>query len=217
MNCAHIRDNIDDYLDACEDSHVADCAECRELLGAVRRDRELLRGLEPLSVPIELRHRIREELRREVRFRKAKPPAWKFFVPRLAPVAAAIMVFVAGANVVPSLASKGMMRSAAPDPEVPMLAAPPGVLAEGDPAPKERDGSETPLVAPSPDDSQVGIADVVETDDEFTAMATVGNADEDMLIAAEATARPLWVNVAMGGAVLMVLWSAVVLIWYRRL
>ena len=111
MNCEYIRDNLEDLLDVDDDRHVAECLDCRELLQQVRRDRELLRGLEPLIVPDELRQRINAELRMGLRQKKIKQPAWKFFVPRLAPVAAALLIFVAGTGIVPAyIAEKSMLR-----------------------------------------------------------------------------------------------------------
>ncbi|HSL93583.1 MAG TPA: hypothetical protein VK905_03160 [Bacillota bacterium] len=220
MNCDYVRENIDEFLDAAEDSHVAHCTDCLELLSAVRKDRELLRGLQPLAVPDELRLRINEQLRLEIKIRRAKPPAWKFFVPRLAPLAAAIMVMVAGTNIVPGyLATKDMARSVAPDPEAPLMAPPPpGILTEADPVPKETGDVAAPDPAPSPDDPKRGAAEVVEPDDEFIAMAMPEDTSEaEALIAMEGVSRPLWVTAAMGGAVLMLLWSTVVFFWYRRL
>jgi hypothetical protein len=219
MNCDYVRENIDEFLDSAEDSHVANCVGCRELLNAVRRDRELLRGLEPLTVPDELRQRISDQLRLDIRLRKPKPPAWKFFVQRLAPVAAAIMVIVAGTNVVPGyLATKDMARTSTPDPEAPLTAPPPGILAEGDLTPKEQGDTATPDPTPSPDDPERGVGEAVDPDDEFIAMVMPEDiSDDSVLTATEEASRPIWVAAAMGGTAIMLLWSAVVFFWYRRL
>ena len=218
MNCEYVQDHLEDFMDNDNDGHVAECAACKKLLQGARRDRELLRGLEPLAVPDELRQRISEQLRLEIRLHKAKPPAWKFFVPRLAPVAAAIMVMVAGTNVIPALSSKDMPRNAGLDPEAPLLAPPPGIMTEGDPGFKERGDTVVPDPAPAPEDPELGVAAVVEPDDEFTVMAMPEDiSDAEALVAMEGAPRPLWVKAAMGGTILMLLWSAVVFFWYRRL
>lgn len=201
MNCVYVRENIDDFLDASVDSHVEGCSACRHLISSVRRDKDVLRSMTHVAVPVELKQRIREQLRLELRLRRAKPPAWKFFVPKLAPVAAAIMLIVVSANLVPSLATKDMLRSATLEPRNAMPTPPPEAVTEGAPADKVED-----------------TAEVVEPATAFSATVVEGDATDTHAVAvAEATVRPLWVTTAMGGSALMLLWSAVVFLWYRRL
>lgn len=192
MNCEYVRDNLEDFLDIDDDRHIAECLTCRELLQEVRRDRELLRGLEPLTVPDELKQRIGAELRMGLRQHKIKQPAWKFFVPRLAPVAAALLIFVAGTGIVPAyMAERSMLR--------------------GTEAPKQDALVTSPPMTPAPDDppEDVGVAVVPEED--ITEMGIMALPDDDVK-----ASTPLWVKASMGGSVIMLLWGGVVFYWYRR-
>ncbi|MBS3936994.1 MAG: hypothetical protein KGZ50_00275 [Peptococcaceae bacterium] len=104
MNCNWVKDNLCDILDGLLPPHTEEewrahrdtCADCRQLIAEITLDQRALVALPQVYPPAVLKHRILAAVRQV-----APKNPWKFFVPRLVPVAAAIVVTVASINMWP--------------------------------------------------------------------------------------------------------------------
>lgn len=106
MKCELLQNQLSDIIDGLltpeeqrlVDNHLAECQKCAALVADVRQSSLVLQSLGDVSVPAVLKQRVMWEL--------AKPTVrknpWSFFLPRLAPVAAAVVVSVMSINMLPS-------------------------------------------------------------------------------------------------------------------
>lgn len=200
MNCEYISDNLSDCLDGLLSAdtheayiaHLARCAECRQLIDLVSNDSQHLSSLTPPPVPAELKMRVMSEVRREARQTRRRSRPLSYILPRLAPVAAALIVSVAGSAYVPVyLASQNKMLTSSADP-APM--APP---AAGDVRTTEGEQAKT---------DEMGVMSALSPDDH----------PEDSMAFASPREWSLWQKVAVGGSVVFVLWSSLVVYWYTK-
>lgn len=115
MNCKDVAELLPLFLDtelepdivAEVGVHLATCSTCQQLLQDYRREQQILQSL-PLVAPsptwrAELLDKVSNNRRRD------KQPAWRFFVPRLGSLAAALLVVLLVSNlyVFPSYVAKG--------------------------------------------------------------------------------------------------------------
>jgi len=103
MSCLQVHEHVSDILDgntppllAC---HLEVCAECAALVAALRQDQGVLLSMSAVEVPPILLDKVMSEVTLTSRNKKA----WRFFVPRLAPVAAALALTVLSYNLTPDL------------------------------------------------------------------------------------------------------------------
>ncbi len=112
MNCTQVREHLSDILDGHAppelSHHLDSCGECATLISELRKDISLFVAMPVVDVPPVLLDRVMGEVSRVSRTRTA----WRFFVPRLAPVAAALALTVLSYNVTPDLWS--MQRAGQP-------------------------------------------------------------------------------------------------------
>lgn len=104
MNCKDVAELLPLFLDAelgpeAADqvgAHLATCSACQEILAEYRREQQILQSL-PLVAPPST---WRAELLAKVSSSKPRreQPAWRFFVPRLASLAAALLVVLMVSN-----------------------------------------------------------------------------------------------------------------------
>ena len=203
MNCEWIKEHVSEMLDglltpeeqAEAQAHLDICAECSLLVSEVKQDMSLLQGLGDIPVPVELKQRIAHALAKP----KLQKNPWRFFLPRLAPVAAAVLISVLSINTVPGyLASRQKLTQEAQPDLAPRLhmAAPASEPDETDP---EGEPTERVYTATTGDGLKV-------------------NGTEDMLtMSASQDAKPsLWVVTSAAGSTVLLLWGAVVYRWYKK-
>ncbi|MDP3488384.1 MAG: hypothetical protein Q8S19_10735, partial [Bacillota bacterium] len=172
------------------------CAECSVLVSELRQDMMSLQKLGDVPVPINLKLRISQTLAKP----KPKKNPWAFFLPRFAPVAAAVLISVLSINTVPGyMASREQsLKEAQIDlaPRV-QMAAPPGEP-----------------------DSEVKANDRTLYSGSTTADASVDNfIKEEMLtmsLTADKTKPSLWVVSSAAGSTVLLLWGAVVYRWSKK-
>ena len=103
MNCTQVREHLSEILDGQTPPelvrHLNACTECATLIVELRKDMSLLATVPAAPVPPILLARVMGEVSKVSHTRKA----WRFFVPRLAPVAAALAVTVLSYNLTPDL------------------------------------------------------------------------------------------------------------------
>ncbi len=103
MNCKQVREHLADILDGQTPpslaQHLDACDECAALIGALRQDMSLLAAMPAVVVPTVVLDKVMGEVTKVSRTRRA----WRFFVPRLAPVAAALAMTVLSYNLTPDL------------------------------------------------------------------------------------------------------------------
>ncbi|NLW16777.1 MAG: hypothetical protein GX033_03870 [Firmicutes bacterium] len=80
-------------------THLATCANCQQLLDAYRRDQEILRSLSPVEPPPNWRAQLMDRVNGTSKKGQRQFPAWKFFVPRLGSLAAALLVVLLVTNI----------------------------------------------------------------------------------------------------------------------
>ena len=104
MSCNRVRNSLalflDDMLDSAEkqtlEEHLTTCAACREELAQLRRDRSLLQALPLVSPPPAFRAELLKKVHAE---KPRKRAAWRYFAPRLASLAAVLMVVLLVGNI----------------------------------------------------------------------------------------------------------------------
>jgi anti-sigma factor RsiW len=207
LKCEDVKDNITECMDGLLspveqqtlDRHLAGCESCRALIESARQDREALTNLAPVPVPPELRQLVMGRLQSEKKKTK-KQSAWKFFLPRLAPVAAALLITVTGINTVPGLLmakNNRMLLQSSPMPQATMEAAP----------------DEPPALDSTERDKVLASATVEPPN-------TIANAADETLsftVTAEVPrVIPFWVKTSAGGTAVFVLWGGIVYYWYKR-
>lgn len=110
MNCTQVREHLSDILDGNTPPplapHLEACGECAALVAALRQDKDVLLSMSAVDVPSILLDKVMSE----VTLTSRKKKAWRFFVPRLAPVAAALALTVLSYNLVPGLLPAGQLR-----------------------------------------------------------------------------------------------------------
>jgi len=98
MTCAQVYEHLSDILDGAVppevNLHLAACGECATLIARLREDRAALAELPATAVPPLLLSNVMREVSKVSRPKHA----WRFFVPRLAPVAAALLFTVLSYN-----------------------------------------------------------------------------------------------------------------------
>lgn len=104
MNCKDVAELLPLFIDAelepeaaAEvEAHLTTCAACQEILAEYRREQQILQSLPLVAPPPTWRAELLEKVN------KSKPrweqPAWRFFVPRLASLAAALLVVLMVSN-----------------------------------------------------------------------------------------------------------------------
>lgn len=199
MKCEWIKEHIDDLLEgllAPEESdevqaHLDACDECSVLISELRQDMMLLQSLGDVPIPIDLKQRIAETL---VKPRPQKNP-WRFFLPRFAPVAAAVLISVLSVNTIPGyMASKDAQFDMAPRVQIA--------------APEYRGA-----------DPEVQGNGEFTTTGEVTADATLKSAGaEDMqtMSLVEDKKPSLWVVSSAAGSTVLLLWGAFVYRWSKK-
>jgi len=181
----------------------------------------MLASLTPLPVPVDLRELVRQRLQDApvVVLSKQRSP-WRFFLPRLAPMAAAVLVTVLGLNLMPgyieernltrsSLEAPGIMRMApaeSPDPEAP--------------PPESSEASSPDTESQKQDDAQTFsiTADTnhgsIEIDGKIAGEGT--NLSTLSLVGEEPRTVPFWVKTSAGGTIVFFLWGGLVYYWYTK-
>lgn len=196
MNCEWIEEHASDMLDGLltpeehdeVQAHLEVCSSCSVLVSGLRQDMMMLQGLGDVPVPVDLKLRITEALAKP----KLQKNPWRFFLPRFAPVAAAVLISVLSINTVPGyMASRGQLIDDAPR----MMVAP---AAEPDPTPKV-DAKDSTAVTPT-------------TENRFTRTGDMMSLSLD----AEETKPSLWVVSSAAGSTVLLLWGAVVYRWSKK-
>lgn len=199
MNCSWVHENLSDILDglltpdAVEElnSHLKECSACSELLIELKDDKLLLEDLGDVVVPPFLAERVMLEI-------KLKPAknAWKFFVPRLAPVAAALLVTVASINVLPGVLEK---RELAKGTEVPEFG-------------QQRMMTASDATSGTNAEHSIKSFQANEVEDKKENVFT----DTTVLSLGIAEKPSVWVRTSVAGGTAFVLWGAIVYYWYKK-
>ena len=205
MNCEWIIEHVSDVLDGLltpeendeVHAHLEVCAECSLLVSELRQDMMLLHGLGNVSVPIDLKQRIAETLAKP---QPEKNP-WRFFLPRFAPVAAAVLISVLSINTIPGyMASRDKQATEAQFGEEPGLKMT---------APDARGAD--------PVEEGTGIKTFTAT----TLDTALKSADtEEMMMSlsmgADKTGPSMWVISSAAGSTVLMLWGAFVYRWSKK-
>ncbi|KAF0195089.1 MAG: hypothetical protein FD169_1544 [Bacillota bacterium] len=204
MNCEWITEHICDMLgglltpeehDAVQ-AHLNVCPECSFFVSELRQDMLLLQGLGDVPVPVDLKLRIAEALAKP----KPQKNPWRFFLPRFAPVAAAVLISILSINTIPGyMASREQLTK-----ETQIDGAPRLQMA----APDQRGAD--------PEVEGTGNCTVTDT---INAGAKLGAATEELMtmsLAADKTEPSLWVVSSAAGSTVLLLWGAVVYRWYKK-
>lgn len=120
MTCHRIRPRLSSYLDGESPipereairGHLESCPDCREEVGRLSRDREMLLGLADGDIPVGLRTRVMAEIRARNATRATRSPAWV----RAVGIAATVVV-IAGSALAGVALGSSMARMSQPPPE----------------------------------------------------------------------------------------------------
>lgn len=218
MNCEYVRENLSDCIEGLLSPgdgellgrHLKICSGCRLLLVAVKRDKEMLASLTSVTVPAELRERLKKRLQEvpAVVIKKRNP--WKFFIPRLAPMAAAVLITVLGLNLMPGYMQKGsLMRSTDEAPGMMQMASP---EAEAPPAEASKENHGTLSVTVAEDSAIRNSSEVVVA----TEVEVQGMNASEYTFGSQARTIPFWVKTSAGGTMVFFLWGGLVYYWYVK-
>lgn len=210
MKCEWIEEHVSDMLDGLltpeehdnVQAHLEVCGACSALVTGLRQDMMILQGLGDVPVPIGLKLRITEALAKP----KLQKNSWRFFLPRFAPVAAAVLISVLSINTIPGyMASRGqLMKEAHIVDDAPRMMVAPAA----EPAPDtEVDAKDRAALDQTTENAYAGNGDgVIVTGD----MASLS------LGAEEETKPSLWVVSSAAGSTVLLLWGAVVYRWSKK-
>jgi len=220
MNCEWISDHLTEVVDGLltpaeqelVDAHLATCEECSSLIEELRADAFALQTLGQVEVPIDLRKRVADAIAKP----KVTKNPWKFFVPRLAPVAAAVLVSVLSINLVPTyLASRTKSLQMAPEGVGQFQTV--GIAAEP-PQPQAKSGTGDIVV----DDKQT-VESSTESNPSMRnssvtfSVTTIDGAEMSTFGAAAESEKPsMWMVSSAAGSTVFLLWGALVYHWYKR-
>ena len=186
MNCTQVREHLSDILDGNTPPllapHLEACGECAALVAALRQDKDVLLSMSAVDVPPILLDKVMNEVTLTSRNKKA----WRFFVPRLAPVAAALALTVLSYNLVPGLLPARQLSE-----------------------PPQVESADATFRATAEDTQK-------DAQKEAQVFATTEQVPNDTILATEGEDSRPWLITSLAGSSAFLLWSGVVYWWYKR-